>query len=161
MNFPIPFRCVHVSQCISQINFEEDFTLDGIDVPTIVGTVIATTTTLSPMNVSGTAATIQSTTVSMLNASLAAAATTTPLPINFTATTWEPIITMRTSVNQLHETASVYLFCCALSLAAISAFLRAGFVLKFLVMMACIGVQGAVLHWSRLYQTYDALAGEK
>lgn len=57
--------------------------------------------------------------------------------------------------SQPVETAPVYLFCCALSLAAISAFLRAGFVLKFFCMMCCIAVQGCVLSLSKLYAFYD------
>lgn len=57
--------------------------------------------------------------------------------------------------SQPIETAPVYLFCCALSLAAISAFLRAGFVLKFLCMLCCIGVQGCVLSLSKLYAFYN------
>lgn len=57
--------------------------------------------------------------------------------------------------SQPVETAPVYLFCCALSLAAISAFLRAGFVLKFFAMICCIAVQGCVLSLSQLYAFYD------
>lgn len=57
--------------------------------------------------------------------------------------------------SQSIETAPVYLFCCALSLAAISAFLRAGFVLKFLCMLCCIAVQGCVLSLSKLYLFYS------
>lgn len=57
--------------------------------------------------------------------------------------------------SQPIETAPVYLFCCALSLAAISAFLRAGFVLKFLCMLCCIAVQGCVLSLSKLYAFYN------
>lgn len=57
--------------------------------------------------------------------------------------------------SQPIETAPVYLFCCALSLAAISAFLRAGFVLKFLCMICSIVVQGCVLSLSKLYAFYN------
>lgn len=57
--------------------------------------------------------------------------------------------------SQPVETAPVYLFCCALSLAAISAFLRAGFVLKFICMMCCIAIQGCVLSLSKLFEFYD------
>lgn len=57
--------------------------------------------------------------------------------------------------SQPIETAPVYLFCCALSLAAISAFLRAGFVLKFLCMLCCIAAQGCVLSLSKLYAFYN------
>lgn len=59
------------------------------------------------------------------------------------------------SMNQSIDTAPVYLFCCALSLASISAFLRAGFVLKFLAMIICITVQGCVLKFSDLYLSYN------
>lgn len=57
--------------------------------------------------------------------------------------------------TQSLETAPIYLFCCALSLAAISAFLRAGFVLKFIAMLCSIAVQGCVLKFSKLYAFYD------
>lgn len=57
--------------------------------------------------------------------------------------------------TQSVETAPVYLFCCALSLAAISAFLRAGFVLKFIAMLCCIAVQGCVLKLSQLFEFYN------
>lgn len=57
--------------------------------------------------------------------------------------------------SQSIGTAPVYLFCCALSLAGISAFLRAGFVLKFISMIVCVIVQGCVLSLSKLYIIYD------
>lgn len=57
--------------------------------------------------------------------------------------------------TQSVETAPIYLFCCALSLAAISAFLRAGFVLKFFAMICSIVAQGCVLKLSNLYTLYD------
>lgn len=57
--------------------------------------------------------------------------------------------------TQSIETAPIYLFCCALSLASISAFLRAGFVLKFIAMLCCIAVQGCVLKFSLLFAIYD------
>lgn len=57
--------------------------------------------------------------------------------------------------SQSVETAPVYLFCCALSLAATSSFLRAGFVLKFIAMLTCIAIQGSVLTLSQLYIVYD------
>lgn len=59
--------------------------------------------------------------------------------------------------SQSVETAPVYLFCCALSLAAISAFLRAGFVLKFFAMICCIAIQGCLLNFSELFKYYDHL----
>lgn len=134
---------------LPQINFEDDFDLNAIDTAT------ETSTTIQPMNYTITGL--------IMNATVSLLPSTTALPsslsINSSAATWQPMI--HASANQLHETASVYLFCCALSLAAISAFLRAGFVLKFLVMMACIGMQGTILHLSRLYQKYDSNAGER
>lgn len=68
----------------------------------------------------------------------------------------EPRLEFRalTSQSQSTETAPVYLLCCALSLASISAFLKAGFVLKFVTMATCVGVQGAVLWNSNLFQMY-------
>lgn len=57
--------------------------------------------------------------------------------------------------SQPIETAPVYLFCCAISLTAISAFLRAGFVLKFLCMICSIALQGCVLSLSKLYEFYN------
>lgn len=59
------------------------------------------------------------------------------------------------SFNQSIETAPVYLFCCALSLASISSFLRAGFVMKLIVMILCITFEGCVLALSDLYESYD------
>ncbi|XP_055692723.1 adenylate cyclase type 2 isoform X3 [Lutzomyia longipalpis] len=58
---------------------------------------------------------------------------------------------------RLYEAAPTYIFCCALSLSAISAFLKAGFVLKFASMILAITLQGVVLHFSDLFQRYDAL----
>lgn len=57
--------------------------------------------------------------------------------------------------SQAPETAPVYLFCCALSLASISAFLKAGFVLKIAAMILCISAQGSVLWSSNLYNAYE------
>lgn len=63
--------------------------------------------------------------------------------------------------SQPVQTAPVYLFCCALSLAAISAFLRAGFVLKFIAMICCIAVQGCILSLSKLFAFYDHETGRE
>ncbi|XP_037041756.1 adenylate cyclase type 2 isoform X2 [Bradysia coprophila] len=57
--------------------------------------------------------------------------------------------------SQPIETAPVYLFCCALTLASISAFLKAGFVFKFISMIICIGVHSAVLWSSNLFRDYN------
>lgn len=53
-------------------------------------------------------------------------------------------------------TAPTYIYCCALSLAAISAFLRAGFVLKFFLMITSIIVQGLILWFSDLFRDYQS-----
>lgn len=63
--------------------------------------------------------------------------------------------------SQPVQTAPVYLFCCALSLAAISAFLRAGFVLKFIAMICCITIQGCILSLSKLFAFYDHETGRE
>lgn len=60
--------------------------------------------------------------------------------------------------DQPNDVAPVYLYCCALSLASVSSFLRAGFILKFLVMMIFISVQGCVLSFSNLYCQYDNIS---
>lgn len=49
----------------------------------------------------------------------------------------------------------VYLFLCGLSLSAISAFLRAGFILKLSMMIVCIIIQSIILYTSDLFETYD------
>lgn len=60
--------------------------------------------------------------------------------------------------DQSKDAAPVYLFCCALSLAAVSSFLRAGFILKFLIMIIFISIQGCVLSFSNLYRQYDSIS---
>lgn len=59
--------------------------------------------------------------------------------------------------EQIIETAPCYLFCCALGLAAISSFLRAGFVFKFFIMLICIAAQGTTLGLSDLYKNYQII----
>jgi len=51
--------------------------------------------------------------------------------------------------------APIFLFCCAVSLAAISAFLRSGFILKLLTMLLALVGQMTVLHYSDLYVQYN------
>lgn len=57
---------------------------------------------------------------------------------------------------QFTVTAPTYIYCCALSLAAVSAFLRAGFVLKFFLMITSIIVQGLILWFSDLFYRYES-----
>lgn len=52
-------------------------------------------------------------------------------------------------------TAPTYVYCCALSMAAVSAFLRTGFVLKFFLMITSIIVQGVILGLSSPFEVYD------
>ncbi|XP_034481363.1 adenylate cyclase type 2 isoform X2 [Drosophila innubila] len=51
--------------------------------------------------------------------------------------------------------APIFLFCCAVSLAAISAFLRSGFILKLITMLLALIGQMIVLHYSDLYVQYN------
>ncbi|KAL9908021.1 adenylate cyclase type 2 Ac76E isoform 1-T4 [Glossina fuscipes fuscipes] len=53
------------------------------------------------------------------------------------------------------EVAPIYLFCCAISLAAVSAFLRSGFILKLFIMLSSLISQVIALHFSDLYQQYN------
>ncbi|XP_058980052.1 adenylate cyclase type 2 isoform X1 [Musca domestica] len=54
------------------------------------------------------------------------------------------------------QIAPIYLFCCAISLAAVSAFLRSGFILKFFTMVVALVCQIVVLHFSNLLELYNA-----
>lgn len=51
--------------------------------------------------------------------------------------------------------APIFLFCCAVSLAAISAFLRSGFILKLITMLLALLGQMIVLGYSDLYVQYN------
>ncbi|KAH8258655.1 hypothetical protein KR038_003482 [Drosophila bunnanda] len=51
--------------------------------------------------------------------------------------------------------APVFLYCCAISLAAISAFLRSGFILKLIAMLVALIGQVTVLGYSDLFQKYN------
>lgn len=55
------------------------------------------------------------------------------------------------------EATPVYLFCCTISLAAISAFLRSGFILKLAIMLVALISQILALHYSSLYEQYNLL----
>ncbi|XP_075161295.1 adenylate cyclase type 2 Ac76E isoform X2 [Haematobia irritans] len=54
------------------------------------------------------------------------------------------------------QVAPIYLFCCAISLAAISAFLRSGFILKLFTMIVALVCQIVVLYFSDLFELYNA-----
>nr|XP_036216570.1 adenylate cyclase type 2 isoform X1 [Bactrocera oleae] len=58
------------------------------------------------------------------------------------------------NLNQI-ENAPIYLFCSAISLAAISAFLRSGFILKLITMVAALICQMVMLSFSDLYAIYN------
>lgn len=60
------------------------------------------------------------------------------------------------NLNQI-ENAPIYLFCSAISLAAISAFLRSGFILKLITMVAALICQIVMLSFSDLYAIYNHL----
>ncbi|XP_016955840.1 adenylate cyclase type 2 isoform X2 [Drosophila biarmipes] len=51
--------------------------------------------------------------------------------------------------------APVFLYCCAISLAAISAFLRSGFILKLIAMLVAVIAQVTVLGYSDLFVIYN------
>lgn len=48
-----------------------------------------------------------------------------------------------------------YLFLCGISLSAISAFLRAGFILKLFMMLLTVILQTVILYTSRLFEQYE------
>ncbi|XP_065361182.1 adenylate cyclase type 2 isoform X2 [Calliphora vicina] len=51
--------------------------------------------------------------------------------------------------------APMFLFCCAISLATISAFLRSGFILKLFTMFVALICQIIILHYNDLYERYN------
>ncbi|XP_054736031.1 adenylate cyclase type 2 isoform X1 [Anastrepha obliqua] len=56
--------------------------------------------------------------------------------------------------NQI-ENAPIYMFCCAISLAAVSAFLRSGFILKLVTMVVALVCQIVMLSFSDLYIVFN------
>ena len=58
---------------------------------------------------------------------------------------------------QFAPLAPVYLYMSAISLAAVSAFLKSGFIIKLLLMLLFIGVQCSLLWQSSLFETYQIL----
>lgn len=57
--------------------------------------------------------------------------------------------------------APVYLFCCAISLAVVSAFLRSGFILKLVTMSVSLISQVFVLHYCDLFEQFNLLYREE
>ncbi|XP_058119078.1 LOW QUALITY PROTEIN: adenylate cyclase type 2 [Anopheles coustani] len=60
--------------------------------------------------------------------------------------------------QQYAPVAPVYLYMCAISLAAVSAFLKAGFLVKGLLMALFIAIQCSILWTSSLFETYEILS---
>lgn len=56
--------------------------------------------------------------------------------------------------------ATIFLLCCALSLACVSAFLRAGFILKLIVMVTAASIEVTILSYSDLFIIYNELHSE-
>uniref|UniRef100_A0AAG5DS33 adenylate cyclase n=1 Tax=Anopheles atroparvus TaxID=41427 RepID=A0AAG5DS33_ANOAO len=54
--------------------------------------------------------------------------------------------------------APVYLYMCAISLAAVSAFLKAGFLVKGLLMALFVAIQCSILWTSSLFETYEIIS---
>lgn len=77
--------------------------------------------------------------------------------LGYNMSTETPIMssTMTESTPTQLEISPIYLFLCGLSLSAISTFLRAGFILKLIVMVCTVLIQTAVLYMSRLFKDYD------
>jgi len=73
--------------------------------------------------------------------------------ITIDATTALPPI----NTKYITEISPVYLFLCALSLSAISAFLRAGFILKLFMMILTVLLQTFILYTSQLFERYDEI----
>jgi adenylate cyclase 2 len=96
--------------------------------------------------------------------------------IDFSQTILEPLLVIQddnfTIVNNTNATTSqpppfipqnsdippIYLFLCGLSLSAISAFLRAGFILKLVMMLLTVILQTIILYTSRLFEQYEELS---
>jgi adenylate cyclase 2 len=58
------------------------------------------------------------------------------------------------------EIPPIYLFLCGLSLSAISAFLRAGFILKLAMMLLTVILQTIILYSSQTFEEYEMVKGE-
>ena len=66
-----------------------------------------------------------------------------------------PTFTLTSQSTEYSEIPPVYLFLCGLSLSAISAFLRAGFILKLFMMILTVILQTVILYTSRLFEQYE------
>lgn len=95
--------------------------------------------------------------------------------IDFSQAIYEPLLVIQddnfTMVNSTNATTAlppfvpmrplnsdippIYLFLCGLSLSAISAFLRAGFILKLFMMILTVILQTLILYTSRLFEQYE------
>lgn len=73
---------------------------------------------------------------------------------NVTNSTLPPFTTVPLN-TEYSEIPPVYLFLCGLSLSAISAFLRAGFILKLFMMILTVILQTVILYTSRLFEQYE------
>lgn len=60
-----------------------------------------------------------------------------------------------TEHHEMPEIPPIYLFLCGLSLSAISAFLRADFILKLFVMILTVILQTIILHTSQVFEQYE------
>lgn len=69
-------------------------------------------------------------------------------------TMFEDIPTLKKKLRAI-QIAPVFLYCCAISLAAISAFLRSGFILKLIAMLVALIGQVTVLGYSDLFEKYN------
>ena len=65
------------------------------------------------------------------------------------------VITNPPPMKEFIEISPVYLFLCGMSLSAISAFLRSGFILKLVMMLFCVVIQSIILYSSSLFEAYD------
>lgn len=75
--------------------------------------------------------------------------------INVTNSILLPPQSTNTTNTEFSEIPPVYLFLCGLSLSAISAFLRAGFILKLFMMILTVIAQTTVLYTSILFEQYE------
>lgn len=65
------------------------------------------------------------------------------------------IIPQLTATKADFEISPIYLFLCGLSLSAISAFLRADFILKLFTMILTVIIQTLILYTSRQFELFD------
>jgi hypothetical protein len=75
--------------------------------------------------------------------------------INATTTTTSTTLPPTPNTEYVTEIPYYYLFLCGLSLSAISAFLRVGFILKLVLMILTVVLQTTILYTSRLFEEYE------